>query len=655
MANFIIFRNRSDAGQRLAKKLEAIPLHDPLIIALPRGGVPVAFEVAKALRAPLHVLIVRKISLPMRPEYGIGAVTEGGHYWIDPNASIGIGTTDQEIMDAIEAQSTEVTRRVRKYRKYEPLPRLEGRTTILIDDGLATGVTARVACHYLKSQGASDIIFAVPVASARTATLLRTEIDEVLALSEPSEFYSVGQFYDDFEQTTDQEVISLLKQASHFGSRTPTPLFQSIKSRAKPLDEPKDLAPLIQELSQSKIVMLGESSHGTHEFYEWRRLISEWLIKKHGFNFIAVEGDWPACWEVNQFVRGKQGKHSPHVLKAFNRWPTWMWGNQEIARLADWMRTHNESAPLENHVGFFGLDVYSFFESADTVLKLLKKISPSAAKVARIRYSCLDPFQKDERAYAKSLIHFPEGCANEVSKNLQSVLKLRLELMKNQENSLFNIEQNARVVANAERYYRAMMHADEDSWNIRDRHMMDTLEHLLDHHGKEAKGIVWAHNTHIGDYRATDMKEQGQVNIGGLAREKWGKEKVALVGFGTYRGTVTASTAWDGKTKSMPVPPGIPGSYEAAFHEVAESLKKPTFYISVRGKLPAKDPLIEVRGHRAIGVVYHPERERFGNYVPTSLANRYDAFLFIDETSALKALDLPFERKDIPETWPGGQ
>lgn len=655
MANSMLFRNRKDAGQKLAKKLESMPLKDPLIVALPRGGVPIGFEVAQALRAPLHVLVVRKIALSGRPEYGIGAITEGGYYWLDPGASLGIGTTDQEIMEAVETQSSEVARRVRKYRKYEQLPRLEGRTVVVVDDGLATGVTARVACHYLKGQGANHIIFAVPVASSRTAALLRSETDALVTLSEPTEFYSVGQFYEDFEQTTDQEVVSLLKQATSFGSRTPPPLFEAIKRRAKALKEPKDLTPLIAELSQSKIVMLGEASHGTHEFYEWRRLISEWLIKKHGFNFIAVEGDWPACWEVNQFVRGKSGSHSHDVLKAFNRWPTWMWANTETARLADWMRTHNETVLPDAKVGFFGLDVYSLFDSVDAVLKLLKKISPFSAKMARIRYSCLDPFKRDERAYAKSLIEFPEGCANEVSKNLETVLKLRLEQMKNQDESLFNIEQNARVVANAERYYRAMMHADEDSWNIRDRHMTDTLEHLLSHYGKDAKGIVWAHNTHIGDYRATDMMGAGQINIGGLAREKWGHEKVSLVGFGTHRGAVTASTAWDGKTKSMGVPPAIPGSYEAAFHEVSQSLKEPIYYIAMRDDLTAKDPLNEVRGHRAIGVVYHPEQERFGNYVPTSLANRYDAFIFIDETTALTALDQGFERKDIPETWPAGQ
>lgn len=869
----MLFENRSHAGQNLAKRLESMPLKDPIIIALPRGGVPIGFEIAKRLNAPLEVLIVRKIGAPFRPEYGIGAITESGYYWIDPESAEAIGASEAEIETTLTKEHREVDRRVTQYRGDRPLPRLSGRTVVVVDDGLATGVTATVACHYLIEQGAEQIVLAAPVCSPSTASFLRHEVDQVICLNEPEYFFSVGQFYEDFTQTTDQEVIDLLSQAQawkkddetvsipipgkkevalsgiftvpassqgvvifahgsgsgrlsprnlqvaetlnqagfatllfdlltpvesqnrtnvfdipllasrlvhatrwvqdqkstkdlpigYFGASTggaaalwaaaelkheisavvsrggrpdlahshlpgvsapallivggrdePViamneqamkrlprskltiipeathvfeepgkleavaeeavawfetylhakvdatpglrrayyPLALAIRKKANPIREVKDLKPLIDELSQSRIVMLGESSHGTHEFYEWRRMISEWLIVKHGFNFIAVEGDWPACWELNRSIHSESKEETHEVLRGFSRWPTWMWANNEIVRLADWMRTHNRSN--KNKAGFFGLDVYSLFESIDVVLRQVEKTDPFLAQRMKNRYACFQPFQRDERAYVKSLVKLPTGCAHEVNENLRDILKLRLGEIKGQDDALFNAEQNARIVANAERYYRTMIHADEDSWNVRDRHMTDTLEILLNRYGKESKAIVWAHNTHIGDYRATDMAKHGQVNIGGLAREKWGTEKVALVGFGTYQGEVTASSAWDGPIKKITIPPGRPGSYEAAFHEVAKSIG-PNYYISLREDGPPKGPLTEVRGHRAIGVVYQPKHERFGNYVPTSLANRYDAFIYVDKTTALEPLIQPFESKEIPETWPLGQ
>lgn len=426
-------------------------------------------------------------------------------------------------------------------------------------------------------------------------------------------------------------------------------LIRSIQTRARSLRKTIDLKPLIDKIGQTKIVMLGEASHGTHEFYEWRRLISEWLIVKYGFQFIAVEGDWPPCWELNRYVRLQGGESARQVLERFRRWPTWMWANTEIIRFAEWMRSHNQIVPPAKRVGFYGLDVYSFFESIDAVLSQLEKISPLLARRARIRYGCLDPFRPDEKAYIKSLFAMPEGCRQQIVENLQDLLALRLD-----GEVLFDVQQNARVVANAEIYYRTLIEGNEDSWNVRDRHMLETLDLLLNRFGPDTKGIVWAHNTHIGDYRATDMASAGQVNLGGLAREKWGEGQVALVGLGTYQGKVTASHAWDGPIETMTVPPSRTGSYESSFHEVATLSGSKAFFIDLGGKGARKGPLSQVKGHRAIGVVYHPAYERFGNYVPTSLAHRYDAFIFIDETTALEPLILPFESGELPEAWPRG-
>jgi erythromycin esterase-like protein len=431
-------------------------------------------------------------------------------------------------------------------------------------------------------------------------------------------------------------------------------LIRAIQTRAKPLRSKIDLEPLIEKICHAKVVMLGEASHGTHEFYDWRRLISEWLIVKHGFRLIVVEGDWPPCWKVDQYIRSKNGESARQVLQQFNRWPTWMWANTEIIRLVEWMKSHNNVVPNEQKIGFYGLDVYSLFESIDALLKQLENINPFLARRARIRYECFDPFHRDEKAYAKSLVDLPEGCRREVIENLEELLKLRWEGLNQAEDTLLNVHQNARIVANAEAYYRMMIQGDENSWNIRDKHMLETLDRLLSHFGPDSKAIVWAHNTHIGDYRAADMAAFGQVNIGGLAREKWGDDQIALVGFGTYQGEVIASHAWDGPIEKIAVPPGRPGSYEKAFHEAVQSLGSNAIFVDLRGKGTRQGPLSQILRHRAIGVVYHPAYERFGNYVPTSLAHRYDAFLFIDETTALKPLILGFEHEEIPETWPHG-
>jgi erythromycin esterase-like protein len=431
-------------------------------------------------------------------------------------------------------------------------------------------------------------------------------------------------------------------------------LARAAASLAQPLTEAGQLAPLIESLSKARVVMLGEASHGTHEFYEWRREISQVLIRDHGFHFIAVEGDWPPCRQVHDTIHGRGHADPIGALQAFHRWPTWMWANAEMVTLIRWLKEHNDSHPRK--AGFYGLDVYSLFESMSEVLRQLRHLDPHLAAEVRSRYSCFERFQRDEKAYARSLLSDPRGCEVEVVEALKELLRLRLHSGNVGSHTLsraalFDVQQNARIVANAEDYYRTMVLGGVDSWNVRDRHMLETLEILLNRYGANSKAIVWAHNSHVGDHRATDMVLHGQVNIGGLARQKWGEEQVALVGFGTHRGEVIAAHAWGGAIEKMPVPPGIVGSLEEEFHIAAENLKTPAFFLDLNG---ASRVFTEVKGHRAIGVVYNPALERHGNYVPTSLANRYDAFVFIDQTTALTPFDLQVAHGEFPETWPGG-
>lgn len=643
MSGVQLFKNRTDAGLQLTESLKKFSLNaNVIILALPRGGVPVAHQISKTLHIPYEVLIVRKLGHPLHEEYGIGAITENGFYWLNPQAS-GVDSIPQEkIQSLVEKEKKEIKRRISLYRHERPLPDLKNKTVILVDDGLATGVTARVGARFVRSLGAKKVILAVPVGSVDTISEISEDFDKIICPHQITNFMAVGHHYWDFEQVSDEEVLQILSPNSNW------------KKSLKSLSTAKDLHEIIEKIKDSRIVMLGESSHGTQEFYEWRRWISQELIVNHGFNFIAVEGDWPACEELNCFIHSQSPTLSARsALRHFRRWPTWMWANTEILKFTEWLKSYNDKNSTDNRVGFHGLDVYSFFESMDEVIRLLEKIEPELAAITKKNYECFNAFFRDERSYAKSLYHFPEGCQEQVVETLARVLHMRLNKSTHRQ-ALFDLQQNARIVKNAENYYRTMIHGDEDSWNVRDRHMMETLNHLLERYGSNSKAIIWAHNTHIGDYRATDMLKEGQVNIGGLAREQWGEDEVSLIGFGTYEGEVIASEAWDGPVQVMPVPSGLPGSYEELFHETCDELELKSAFIWLKDKDIKHGDLQKIRGHRAIGVVYHPAYERHGNYVPTSLSSRYDGFIFIDETHALTPLLQKFDRKELPETWPRG-
>lgn len=397
--------------------------------------------------------------------------------------------------------------------------------------------------------------------------------------------------------------------------------------------------------------MIGEASHGTKQFYEWRQIISQKLISEHGFNFIAVEGDWTPCQRINRFVKGEEHKTSREILSLFNRWPTWMWANSEILNFIDWLKQLNESS-IKNKkpVGFHGLDIYSLYESMDEVISNVTPIDLKLSQEIAKRYSCMASFRRDEIAYVKSLFKHPPGCKEEILEALNLTLKAKIN---NHEETWLDIIQSAQIVKNAEDYYRAMAFGDQDSWNVRDEHMMSTLQMLLKHYGPDSKTIVWAHNTHIGDYRATDMVNQGQVNIGGLAREIFGENNVGLVGFGTYSGSVIASTKWDGPTLEFYVPEAKPGSVEFECHNSISKINSQDFYLMFNNANHSS-PLADVRGHRAVGVVYDPRIEQRGNYVPTSLSNRYDAFIFLNNTTGVTSLDVPYNRHKFPETYPHG-
>jgi erythromycin esterase len=420
-----------------------------------------------------------------------------------------------------------------------------------------------------------------------------------------------------------------------------------LQRAASELEDPSDLDPLLERIGDARYVLLGEATHGTSEFYTWRAHISRRLIEEKGFSVVAVEGDWPDAYRVNEYIRGVQeGEQDAYsVLNDFARWPTWMWANWEIVAFAEWLRQHNDGLQEAEQAGFYGLDVYSMWESLEVILGYLESSNATALAAAQQVSECLAPFRPDVQAYAAATVQDEVSCTEEVEALLAEVsgtLEPGVE-------ETFNIIQNAHVVLNAEAYYQAMVRDSTLSWNIRDTHMADTVDRLVQHFGPDTKVIIWEHNTHIGDARATDMADFGMVNIGQLLRERHGEEDVVLVGFGTYEGTVIAAQAWEAPMQVMEVPPAREGSWEDLFQRttLGDSLL-------IMNNLEDEAPFLEPRGHRAIGVVYNPRYESMGNYVRTVLPQRYDAFIFIAETEALHPLHVEPREQQPPELYPWG-
>ncbi|GII21469.1 erythromycin esterase family protein [Planosporangium mesophilum] len=423
-----------------------------------------------------------------------------------------------------------------------------------------------------------------------------------------------------------------------------------IRQLAAPLNDAADFDPLLDRIDGARIVMLGEASHGTHEFYQWRALLTRRLIEERGFSFVGVEGDWPDCDRVDRAVRcrGDAPDDPYEALEAFERWPTWMWANEEVVEFCRWLRDRNVGLEPGQRAGFHGLDVYSLWESMRELILHLREHDPARVAMAIEAYRCFEPFGEDPQRYAMATRFVPMSCEDDVVKLLRAA---REHASTGGGGEEFTVRQNAEVVAGAERYYRAMVAGGANSWNVRDQHMMDTLDRLLAHYGPASKAVVWAHNTHVGDARATDMTRAGMFNLGQLGRERYGRDNVVLVGFGTHRGTVMAGSEWGAPMEVMRVPTARPGSLEDALH--ADAPPRAQFvFPPAGGDRPGL--LTDWLDHRAIGVVYRPDREHWGNYVPTKLGDRYDAFCWFEQSRAVRPLHVYRVSTEEPETYPVG-
>ncbi|WP_442754881.1 erythromycin esterase family protein [Methylocystis sp. JAN1] len=427
---------------------------------------------------------------------------------------------------------------------------------------------------------------------------------------------------------------------------------RALASAAEPLPPPEkteEFGRYFHRYGDARIVLLGEATHGTSEFYWARAAITRELVTRHGFDIVAVEADWPDAARIDHFVR----HHAPKPVsgEAFTRFPTWMWRNVEVAAFLDWLRDHNAHRPPERRVSFHGLDVYSLSASIDAVVGYLDQVDPQAAAIARRRYACLTPWQDEPADYGQAVLRgWRRPCEDEAAAQLVGLLAKRLDYMKKDGEAFFDAAQNARIVRAAEQYYRLMYRSSRESWNLRDRHMFETLQALLAHRGPSAKAVVWAHNSHIGDAAATAMGWAGEFNIGELCRASFGNEAV-LIGFGADRGTVAAASDWGGPMEVKSVRPAREDSYEYAFRKTGHARSLTDWR---RRRDPAlADALSEPMLERAIGVVYRPESELLSHYFEAVLAEQFDAFLWIEETRAVTPL--PAARpQGAPETYPFG-
>jgi len=414
-------------------------------------------------------------------------------------------------------------------------------------------------------------------------------------------------------------------------------LRKKIVDQSRPLSSPEDLAPLLAAIGDSKLVLLGESSHGTSEFYRWRADLSKRLIEEKGFRFVAVEGDWTAIAHLNRYIQNLPGAAASarEALLQIERWPLWMWSNEEMVEFGEWLRAYNEKLPPDRKVGIYGIDIYGFWESLDSVQEFYEEHIPGSAGEVRELYAGLRKFHGDNAAYVRHVYALEPSAEAELQKVAEKLQK-RYETADEKEKArIFDAWQQAKVVLFAEKHLRHSILPGPDSWNARARNFMNTVSRLLDFYGPGSRGIVWAHNTHIGDARATEMARLRQINIGQLAREQLGEDEVFAVGFGTATGTVLAARQWEGQREKMSIPTPMPGSLEDIFLTTADGPCLLLFDSAGPVEVGRETRI----PHRAIGVIYQPERERSGNYVPTVPERRYNAFIWLPETAALHPLD----------------
>lgn len=661
-----MFHDRRDAGRVLAGLLDEYRDRDDVVVlALPRGGVPVAYEVAVRLGAPLDVFVVRKLGVPGYTEFAMGAIAGGGVIVTNDDVLRTERVDPRDFQRVAEQEARELRRRETAYREGRPLADVAGKAVVLVDDGLATGATMRAALEAVRQLRPARIVVAVPAAPASSCRELSHVVDAVVCATTPAPFYAVGAAYWEFDQTSDDEVRELLRKAA------------STRAAAEHEDQEEDQASIVRRtrvqaphgippddvlfewVGDARFVLFGEASHGTHEFYAARAEMTKRLIEHKGFRAVVIEGDWPDAYRVNRYVLGRGDDGSAEqALRGFERFPAWMWRNTVVSDFVGWLREHNaRTAAPHERTGFYGMDLYSLYRSAEDVIRYLDEVDPGAARRARERYSCFEQYGTEGQEYGYSAAFGASApCEQEAMDQLVDLQRHAAEHAKRDglvaEDEQFFAEQNARLVRSAEEYYRTMFGGRVSSWNLRDQHMVETIEALGDHLGRQfgtpAKMVVWAHNSHLGDASATEVASVGEWNVGQLLRERY-PSQCRILGFTTYTGTVTAADDWGAPADCKRVRPALDGSVEKFFHETRAG----DFWTGFEDPSLARvlrSALLE----RAIGVLYQPRTERRSHYFRARVADQFDAVIHIDRTTALEPLERTsrWESGELPETYP---
>ena len=661
-----VFKDRREAGQVLAGMLGAYRGRpDVVVLGLARGGLPVAYEVAHALGAPLDAFIVRKLGAPGHEEFAVGALASGGRVVVNDDMLRALKVTPAQLREIAETEARELIRREAAYRGGRPPTDVTGKTVILVDDGLATGSSMLAAVQALRESEPAEIVIAVPAAPESTCREFAGIVENVVCASMPTPFLAVGESFWDFRQVSDDEVAELMAAppADPAPAARPADLVA-----AAAIDAPAGVPPaaVLEDLiGDARVVLIGESSHGTHEFYAARAEITKWLIEHKGFTAVAAEADWPDAYRVNRYVRGLGADGTAEeALRGFQRFPAWMWRNTVVTDFVGWLRWHNgrRAADGRTQAGFYGLDLYSLHRSMQEVIGYLDEVDPKAAARARARYACFDHSAGDDgQAYGyAAAFGAGDSCERQAVEQLIEIQRDATHYLhsdgESAEDELFHAQQNALTVRNAEAYYRGMFAGRVTSWNMRDKHMAQTLEALLTHldrhrTGAPARVVVWAHNSHVGDARATEVGADGQLTIGQLARERFGAD-CRLIGLSTYRGTVTAASDWGGIAERKTVRPALAGSIEELLHETGRD----SFMLITHDGSPAAQALETVRLARAIGVIYLPHTERQSHYFHVRPSDQFDAMIHIDTTRAVQPLEPTSQwvAGQNPETYPTG-
>nr|WP_294634652.1 erythromycin esterase family protein [uncultured Rhodococcus sp.] len=665
------FRDRREAGRVLAGLLETYRGDpDVIVLGLARGGIPVAWEVASALGAPLDAFVVRKIGAPGREEFAVGALASGGRLVVNDDMVRDLRISAEQLREVVDREGRELIRREAVYRQGRPPADVSGRTVIVVDDGLATGASMFAVVDTLRTADPAKIVVAVPAAPESTYRELSAMVDEMVCATMPSPFLAVGQSFWDFSQVSDDEVRDLLSTPTTATKGTGNVAGGSGSAvdaiRAVALDAPSGVPSteaILDLVGEANVVLIGESSHGTHEFYSARAEITKRLIEEAGFEAVAAEADWPDAYRVDRYVRGGGTDTSAEMsLRGFERFPGWMWRNTVMVEFTQWLRDRNDRIDDPRaRTGFYGLDLYSLHRSMNQVVEYLDTVDRAAADRARERYGCFDLVSgEDGQSYGyAAAFGAGESCETQAVDQLVDLRASAAAYAHRDgqiaEDEQFHAERNASSVRDAEAYYRTMFGGRVSSWNLRDRHMVDTLDALITHLGRRknapAKVVVWAHNSHVGDARATEMGAHGELTVGQLVRELYGN-RCRLIGLTTHDGTVTASSTWGGPAECKVVRPSLSTSIESLLHEAVGERGAFMIPTTVDGRVV--DVVKPIRLERAIGVIYRPETERQSHYFHARVAEQFDAIIHIDKTTALEPLNRTslWVEGQVPETYP---